>query len=448
MRPGFFKTLIAAAAAGGGVALAQRSASTLNVIKPQLFRSGNVRTDHIVRTPFILGSCDWDDLQVSVYNWIFKTYGVNFSEGTDFEIVECAIDIGANWKKVTWGGADSITVTPGQTDIKSDKIFATDFPALGSAFFPKGTTGGIRYKIRADATKKFPDSHAYMFGTNRYRFTPGLATVTNGVYGTGNFSIGGAYDGTFEPFTPVLVGTPRSAGKFLAGLGDSITAIVGDSGYQTFGPAFHRAAYTNYSTGANPLGCINFGCPGGTIMNWIGDGTNTPANASATVPNIGLPEAYLKYANIVFEQYGTNGTYSTGGGTYTHTDKLWTVIKRGAADCKLVRSSLFPRTADNPAGSADEWATIASQVPTQIPGGDTDLFEQYCAGKVGAGLVDYYINYNSPRANTNRANVDYYKWAVNGTANWATKDGLHPEAVMHDLIYGTEARALIDTITP
>ena len=426
------------AAGAGGVALAQRGASTLNRISPLWYSSGDATaTDNIYRVRFILGSCDWSDLQVSVYNWVFGQWGVEFSSGANFEIAQMAIEIGSEYHAVTWGGSASVTVVNGQTDVQSDKVFPADLGIAGSTF-SRGTEGYIRFMIRGGSSAKWPMSYATQFASSRLRFVPGSVTVANGVYGTGDFDISsGDYSQAPLTVAPVLLGTPVSAGKFAGGIGDSITENVGDdSATAATGSGFTRVAYSNYTTKANPLAVINFGWSGGTILNWIGDGTNTPSNSSATAARIELPEAYLKYCNIMFEQYGTNATLQS------HTSKLWTVIRRGSTGCKLVRSSLFPRSS-----STDSWATLGNQTAAHAPGGDVDLFEQYCESQVGAG-VDYYINYDSLRADVNRANANYFKWLTNGTPNWLTPDGIHPSSTAYELIYGGEARALIDTITP
>jgi len=439
MNYNYFQQMLAIIAAGaGGVALAQRGASTLNRISPLWYSSGDATaTDNIYRVRFILGSCDWSDLQVSVYNWVFGQWGVEFASGADFEIAQMAIEIGSEYHSVAWGGSPSITVVNGQTDVKSDKIFPADLGIAG-ATFPRGTEGYIRFMIRGNASAKWPMSYATQFASSRLRFTPGAVTVANGVYGTGDFDIS-AGDYSQAPLTvaPVLLGTPASAGQFIGGIGDSITENVGDdSATAAIGSGFNRVAYSTYATKANPLAVINFGWSGGTILNWIGDGTNTPSNSSATAARIELPEAYLKYCNIVFEQYGTNAVLQS------HASKLWAVIRRGSTGCKLVRTSLFPRSS-----STDSWATLGNQTASYSPGGEVDTFEQYCAAQVGSG-VDYYLNYDSIRADENRANADYFNWITNGVANWSTPDGLHPTSISHDMIYRTEARALIDTITP
>lgn len=446
MASAYFQQLMAVIAAGAGGGLAKRGANTLNILAPASYQNGDVKTEHMVRMYFCLGSCDWDSLQISVYNWIFGQYGIAFSGGTDFEIVEMAIEIGSNWTAVTWGGNQNLVVTNGVSDVLSDPISPSSLGVSGGKFL-RDTTGYLRYKIRANASSKFPASAGYnIAGTTKRRYTIGSATVTNGIYSVGDFVLSGTFDTSFTTYNPVIVGTPSTSGKFLGGVGDSIAKGTNDNLFSSTAiGGFSRCAIG--SGGTNKLACLNFGVPGHSIINWLGDGTNTPANMSANAANIGKAEAYLKYANILFEQFGSNGTYSTGSGVYAHQDKMWAVLKRGSPGCKLVRTSLFPRTLEGAPGSSDQWATLANQVVTQTPGGDTDLFEQYCASKVGAG-VDYYINYNSPRANTNRANADYFKWVVNGSANYATSDGVHPSGAIYNLFYGGEARALIDTITP
>jgi len=431
--------IIAAAGAGGGP-LALRGASTLNAVAPKGYATGSdTRPDNVYRIPFVLGSCDWVDLRASLFNWVFEQWGISFSGGTDYEIPELAIEIGGQYKAITWGGLPSKTVTNGTTDINSDPVYPADFGISGGVF-PRGTEGFWRIRIRADASHKWPKCPLARPSGNKWRYNESEIDMSPGVYGVGEFipsSYAGVEPAGGEPMLPVLIGTPAASGKFLAGVGDSITAYVGDSA-ATHARGFSRAAYSDYATKANPLACINFGWPGGTVLNWIGNGTSDASLSSATATNVGLPEAYLKYANIVFEQYGTNNVQQA------HVSKLWTVIKRGggASGFKLVRTSLFPS-----ANSSDSFATLGNQTNWQNPGGEFDVFEQYCASQVGTG-VDYYLNYNSLRADSNRASANYFKWLTNGTANWPTTDGIHPSSNTCALIYGGEARALIDTITP
>ncbi len=445
MASAYFQQMLAIIAAGaGGVAPMLRSASTLNSVAPQGYQAGSdTRTDNVFRIPFQLGSCDWNDLRASLYNWVFSDFGISFSGGSDFQIVALAFEINGSWKAATWAGATSKTIANGVTDEYTDPVYPSDFGISGDVF-TRGTEGFFRIQVRANSSQKWPTNPLAPVVGGRFRFNPGEVTMSPGVYGVGEFEPSDwdlvEWSGGSPP-APVLIGTPSSSGKFVAGIGDSITASVGDTSSPN-GAAFSRVAYSNYSTKADPIAVMKFGWSGGTLLNWIGNGTGDASASSADATNIGLAEAYLKYSNIIFEQYGTNGAYSTGGGTYTHTDKLWAVIRRGSPGCKLVRSSLFPRSS-----SSDAWATVGNQTATQSPGGDTDLFEQYCAGKVGSA-VDYYINYDSIRADANRATANYYKWLTNGTANWPTEDGLHPSSNTYALMYGGEARALIDAITP
>jgi len=442
VRP-FILSAIAAASAVVAAPLALRGANTMNSVASNVYVSGNDdRTDNIYRVPLCVGSCDWTDIRASSFNWIFEQLGISFDGGTDFTIQGLAIEMNGTYRPVTWGGASSKIVINGTTDIHSDPLYPADFGFSGGVI-PRGTTGFWRILLRADAATKWPACPLAQVTGARLRYNPTEVTITPGVYGVGDFeptdwglvSWAGA-----PPFVPVLIGTPAvTDGKFGGAVGDSITAGEGETS-TTNGGGFARASYSDYSTKANPISCINFGLPSTTLLAWIGNGENPPT-PSANATNIALPEAYLKYCNIIFEQYGTNGIYQS------HVTKLWEVIKRGSPGCKLARSSLFPRTPTPPSGTSDLWATTAGQSPTQAPGGEVDMFEQWCQDQVGLGQVDYYINYDSCRANTDRTSVDYYKWAVNGVANYATADGLHPTTAIYDLMYGGEARALIDSVT-
>jgi hypothetical protein len=406
------------------------------------------RTDRIFACDFLLGSSNYSDLQVMFDAWTFGSYGPQDTGG--YTIKFASIQIGSTYIPITFDGGTLSKILPaGATDVGCD-------PILPSAFSLANFAIGLTGKIWVHLSLHNPGVSSYPASTNnitsaKYKLDPTTVTYTGGPKGGGAFSITGGtnYSGTGSAYMPILIGTPIGSGaKRVIGVGDSITQGTGD-GWNTYGFGINRVLSTTNTGGvAAPIAVLNMGLPGCTLKSWILQGVNDLGQASASGAVIPYVAKRMKYGNIIVEQFGTNGTFTTGGGVYGYNRVLWQMLRNLNPTAKLGRSSLFPRTPSGAGGSSDSWATVAGQNPSQAPGGDTNLFENYNKAQVGvAGGVDFYVQYNTCRANTDPANADYYRWAVNGTANWPTTDGLHPAGVLHDLMYRTELRPIIDNLS-
>jgi hypothetical protein len=405
------------------------------------------RTDRVFGCSVLIGSSDYSDLQATFDAWRFGTYGPVATGG--YTIVLASFQIGAAYAPVTFdGGSPSKIVASNATDVACDPILPASF---GLENFAIGTVATFWYQVKLHnpGVSSYPVS-INSFVTQR-TFDPTTADYTGGPKGGGTFNMTGTgFSGSTSSYTPIITGTPVGAGvnaKRVIAVGDSITQGTGDQP-DAYGVGANRCLSTSNTAIVAPLAVLNMGLPGCTLKAWLLQGVNDLAQASATGMIVPYVTKRLKYGNVIVEQFGTNGTFATAVGEYAYNRMLWQMLRTANPTAKLGRSSLFPRTPSGAGGSSDSWATVAGQNPTQAPGGDTNLFENYNKAQVGVpGGVDFYVQYNTCRANTDPTNVNYYRWAVNGTANWPTTDGLHPAKVLHDLMYRTELRPIVDALT-
>lgn len=134
--------------------------------------------------------------------------------------------------------------------------------------------------------------------------------------------------------------------------------------------------------------------------------------------------------------YHTHIVFNYGSNDITHGDSLatmqanaqalWTAAKRTISPygkpLQVAHCTIFPRTT-----SSDSWATAANQTVLANfgTGGIRDQFNTWLPTQVGGGLLDAVIDatpYIEDQAN-------HGKWISNNSANYATSDGAHPNAV-------------------
>lgn len=100
----------------------------------------------------------------------------------------------------------------------------------------------------------------------------------------------------------------------------------------------------------------------------------------------------------------------------------WATARRGG--CKAWHTTMTPRTT-----STDSWATLANQtvVANYTQAGIRGQFNAWLLAQVAAGNLDGVIDVAAAVQDA----TEPEKWKVNGTANFATADGLHPSVAMH-----------------
>lgn len=213
------------------------------------------------------------------------------------------------------------------------------------------------------------------------------------------------------------------------GIGDSIMDGSGDAANPV--PAvsgfgfFNRAAVD--SAGQNAIAMFNLTRHGQTAAAWV-----NPSKQSRQA-------AFLAYANVVAEEYGTNDLGSAGGGNVAtilaNTETIWNTA-RAAGVQKIVRTKLMPRTA-----STDSWTTLLSQTPNTGWGPD-EKRDQINAGfeaALAAGKIDVLVDTLGTVADPS----DTSRWLTNGVAKYATTDGTHVSPAGNALLASPLRAALL-----
>lgn len=194
------------------------------------------------------------------------------------------------------------------------------------------------------------------------------------------------------------------------GIGDSILDGSGDgsSSYGTIGGFgfFNRAATDE--DGKNAIAMFNLTRHGATAGGWQKSG------------NVRQPH-FLKYANVVVEEYGTNDLGSSGGGNVetikNRLQYIWTQCRDAGVE-KIVRTQLMPRTS-----STDQWATKENQTPNNNWGADgsRDELNAFFEAKLADGTLDVVL----PTLSVIADPTADYVWLTDGEPKHVTSDGTH-----------------------
>lgn len=194
------------------------------------------------------------------------------------------------------------------------------------------------------------------------------------------------------------------------GIGDSILDGTGDAANPVpvisgFGFLDRAALDTN---GANAIAMFNLTRHGQSAANFV-------KAAQTRHPQ------FLRFANVVVEEYGTNDLGSGGTGNTTtilsNVDKIWTAA-RNAGVQKIIRTKLMPRTT-----STDSWATLTNQTPNTgwESGGKRDTINTGFQTALTQGKIDVLLDTLSVLADPS----DDSRWLTNGAAKYTTTDGTH-----------------------
>lgn len=357
-----------------------------------------------LREPYTIGSGDIDTIGLVFSGWWFDlTDAANYANA--YTIVKVAIEIDGDAYSVpiTFGGARSKVINPGDTDIRSDMISARKF---SRSSIPRGTKVWIRldYSV-ATVGQVFPKSDiAYV----NVGYPPAIGitidpAVFNGepIDSFGVITIGTANGWTSfqNVYHPMIVGTFVAGDPAtIIGLGDSILNGSNDTlaGYMINGGFMQGLLATDHVSDA--VGGANFGKSGGKSSQW--NSTNTSKL-----------RAYLKYAKYAVEEYGTNDFNGTSvlATVKANSATLWTIAFANGIE-KIFRTHLIPRTtADGVTAYNAEWAS----------GGNARLFNSW----LDTLVVPEIIVMNNDSLRISSSGEGYYQWA-GGVAN--TVDGTHP----------------------
>jgi len=195
------------------------------------------------------------------------------------------------------------------------------------------------------------------------------------------------------------------------GIGDSIMDGTGDntnpvpvvSGYGFF----NRAAVD--ANGANTIATFNVTRHGQTASAWMNS-----ARQQRQRP-------FLKFANVVVEEYGTNDIGGGGTGnpvsTLANVEGIWNTARAEGVQ-KVIRTLLMPRTA-----STNNWTDLTGQTPNVGwgAGEKRDTFNTGLATARQAGKFDILLDTLAVMADP----ADNTRWLTNGTSKYLTTDGTH-----------------------
>lgn len=394
-----------------------RAAASTNYssLNPTAYSVASATTvDIIVRQPFCLGATI-PGIVLGQQNWgLTSTQGVK-NTGNAITIVAAAIEISGVTQPVLFSGIRSATLADG-TNLLSDELLASAF-SLGS--FARGTTGFVRIQYRLNgAALSIPQVGSPKgTGSGSYKFDNTKVNFTSGVDGTGIIAytmINGGVNGTDIVNVSNSMPAPMIFGRHT----DPATGMWGDS--KTFGTSdtptawgtigMNRLLHSDITQASTARSGINFGCPSGNAVD-----CTTPVGAAS----LSQLTYWYQYVNHAVVGYGTNAVFS---GTSVFTN-LYAQIRANSTITAIIQRSLTPRTT-----STDSWATTGNQTPATGSGwgvgGQVQNLEASLLALVSTDTqgLSYYQSLGERSGTSGAA---YWLFAVNGTANYATSDGLH-----------------------
>ena len=228
----------------------------------------------------------------------------------------------------------------------------------------------------------------------------------------GSPDIGGSISGSSsrtDGLPVIFLGRYTGPGHLaVIGVGDSIMHGSGDPANPTpvisgFG-FFNRAALD--ANGANTIATFNLTRHGQTASAWM-----SPTKQLRQRP-------FLKFANVMAEEYGTNDLGQTGGGDPTtilnNVGGIWTAARAEGVQ-KIVRTLLMPRT-----NATSAWATDGQNPLTEWGvGGKRDTINAGFIAARNAGKVDLIVDSLATLADP----TDAGRWRTDGPL--PTTDGTH-----------------------
>lgn len=337
---------------------------------------------------------------------------------------------GSSVASVTFNGSPSVTMASTEYQILSDYI---DASSLGMQSFPDGTKLWIRIEANVPTAASYfpyqkPTITSLVSSGARVDFyNSGATTLNNGAHSTGLPSYTGTAVTTGpSPIPVVTLGEYVDAmdDKSLIVMGSSIDLGASDTDTMNItseaGSGFiARVAYRER------IPMLNLAIFGGTSKTYDN--------------NKAFFQPWLQYGRFALEGIGNNDL----GAGYTYADIQGRLVTR-ASDMraagieKIGRLTLSPRTT-----STDSWATLANQtIATYFgPGTHAETLRNWMINdSVTAGVYNQIIDITQTDETGN-----FWYWKTNGTANYATSDGIHPQPVISPLI-ASEIQAQIMTL--
>jgi len=359
------------------------------------------------RTPHVLGG-PVDEIQVGFMNWLHG-YTDEVVSTTDVTIAYAWLERGSTGQVVplTFGGSRQFVMPANSTQayFPSDPIASTVWtgapPARDDLFWVhvKGSVP-TNANIYLGCPATWP-------GAKFITYYPANDPGTHDTAGTVP-TIAGA-SGRVRGLPVVFTGRYSKPGYLsVIGLGDSILDGTGDTANPVQSIAgfgfFNRAALD--VSNKNTIAVFNLTRHGSASSVW-----NNPVR---------MPK-FLKLANVIVEEYGTNDIGQNGTG---NTDQLKTRLlgiwnrARSEGVQYVLRTTLLPRT-----NTTNEWRTKEGQTPNPgwDAGGKRDSMNDYFYANVTSGKVDAVVNLLAAVADP----TDNHYWMTNGLAELYNTDSTH-----------------------
>jgi hypothetical protein len=366
------------------------------------------------------GRADLSELRFVYSNfYLLPNSGVETNAGNTFTLQVAVEWPGYGVRQVTFSGsADPVTVADGIAALVSDALLPSAFSVALTAF-PKNTVFWLRSRrIVAQGARHVKHGASGSSGE--------ITTYNNGTFPSQLLAEGAMIKRTDGADAQAELGPQAIIGRAV-GTPDIAVCVIDDSiadgnndndiaGLGSAGGGFMVRGLWNVGGGSIPW--IKQTCGGSTAQNMANGLTKR--------------SVYWQWVTHVFCDYGTNDFVSgarTQAQVLADLRTIWNATKT-ASGSKVRRTEqmwLIPRV-----GSSNAYVDTAGQTPINgfAVGGDRrDALNVAMQANVGQNGLDAVLNPNTALADG--ALPD--RWRVNGTANYATNDGVHPSPAAHVL---------------
>lgn len=365
--------------------------------------------------------CDISSLALSFRNY----YNGDSISSLGTLTVSAAIELSGAYYQVFFGGSPTVSIAPGTGGVVSSTI---------GLVIPAGTTYYIRTYVQVTAgastcwphmlTTRSGDTEGSTRGASETtKITSGTITAASeGVY-TAEAVLANAVGLNGQPYDLPVIGC----------VGDSLVYGIGETSPETDLGFLTRALNSQYSN-------IKFDRSGSTIKDFV-----LPAGTSGSVYRLPMIDG----CTTIIDEFGVNDLNSARTLAQLQADclTLWTYAAH--RNIRVFRTTLSPWTT-----STDLWATTTNQTVTAWEtdrvsfntwirdGAPIDSTTKAAvatgttSGVLRAGATGHPLFGYFETADTLESSRNSGKWAVNGSANYPTADGIHPSPTFHQLMAG------------
>ena len=337
--------------------------TTLRVVTTEnrVFASAESRTklNSASHRRHVIGSGACAGFKVDTRGW-FETPATGYTAvGNAYTISELWVYLegGSTAVQVTWAGATSKTINPGDTEILSDTLLPSAFSLssfpVGQAFWTKAI---LTVPTTAGAIPYTPVAVGAINNSQAWFYDPAVTTLSS-AGATGVFtSTGTAPEQRSNGWCPMIIGFFVSGDpQTFFGVGDSIMQNIGD-GATIGGAGLGVGAYgwfqrlmVDANGSSNPIASMN--------MAISGDGS---ANYLANVKLL----AYQKYCKYGIDALLTNDVSSRTAAQLLATDQPIANALRANGATKVIRTRLVTRYTDATQAALNADYGVGSKVST------------------------------------------------------------------------------------